>query len=129
MVRKIRGRPKLGHCNKCSYYRKADQYYKLVSKQKKKGGAFFKILVFIVVGHGMGCVTMSYVLAWKDHMQVVEGLSSTIITEIVAPIIIYGFTKTVENIFQKNRLTFSNPIDESKKNEMSAGAEESEGLG
>lgn len=124
-MKKIRGRPELGYCRKCSYYKNASQYY----KQKKKGGAFFKRLVFIVVGHGMGCVTMSYVLAWKDHMQVVEGLSSTIITEIVAPIIIYGFTKTVENIFQKNRLTFSEPINGLKKNEMSTGAEESEGLG
>lgn len=124
-MKKIRDRPKLEYCRKCSYYRKAAQYYKLVSKQKKKGGAFFKRLVFIVVGHGMACVTMSYVLAWKDHMQVVEGLSSTIITEIVAPIIIYGFTKTIENIFQKNELAFSKPI----KSKMSARAEESEELG
>ena len=128
-MRKKRGRHELGYCHKCSYYRKAAQYYKLVSKQKKKGGGFFKWLVIIVVGHGLGCVSMSYALAWKDHMQVVEGLSSAIITEIVAPIIIYGFTKTVENIFQKNRLTFSEPINESKKNEMSARAEESEELG
>lgn len=125
-MKKIRDRPKLGYChNRCSYYRNAAQYYKLVSKQKKKGGAFFKRLVFIVVGHGMVCVTMSYVLAWKDHMQVVEGLSSTIITEIVAPVIIYGFTKTIENIFQKNELAFSKPI----KSEISARVEESEELG
>ena len=38
-------------------------------------------------------------------------MSSTIITEIVAPIIVYGFTKTVENIFQKNHLKFSEPIE------------------
>ncbi|MDE6663571.1 MAG: hypothetical protein K2K46_09540 [Lachnospiraceae bacterium] len=53
---------------------------------------------------------MSYVLAWSEHAQVVEGVSSTIITEIIAPIIVYGFTKTVENIFQKNELKFSKPI-------------------
>lgn len=123
-MRKIRGRPKLD-CRKCRYYKNASQYYKLVSKQKKKGGAFFKWLVAIVVGHGMVCVTMSYALAWKDHMQVVEGVSSAIITEIIAPIIIYGFTKTIENIFQKNELAFSKPI----KSEMSARAEESEELG
>lgn len=124
----IRDRPN-SKCMKCSYYKKSAQYYKLAAKKKKKGGVFFKWLVAIVVGHGMVCVSMSYALAWKDHMQVVEGVSSAIITEIIAPIIIYGFTKTVENIFQKNRLTFSEPINESKKNDMSAGAEESEGLG
>lgn len=54
---------------------------------------------------------MSYILAWMEHTQVVESVSSTIITEIVAPIVVYGFTKTVENIFEKNRLKFSEPID------------------
>lgn len=54
---------------------------------------------------------MSYALAWMEHTQVVEGVSSTIITEIVAPIVVYGFTKTVENIFEKNRLRFSEPIE------------------
>ena len=73
---------------------------------------FFKALVGLVAGHGMVCVSMSYALAWMEHTQVVEGVSSTIITEIVAPIIVYGFTKTVENIFQKNRLKFSEPIAE-----------------
>ncbi|MCM1387337.1 MAG: hypothetical protein NC231_08425 [Bacillus sp. (in: Bacteria)] len=57
---------------------------------------------------------MSYVLAWREHSQIAEGVSSTIITEIVAPILVYGFTKTVENIFEKNRLAFSEPIGDVK---------------
>lgn len=126
---KIRDRPQFRHCQKCNYYKKAAKYYMLASKKRKKGGFFFKGLVSVVILHGMACVSMSYALAWMEHTQVVEGVSSTIITEIVAPIIIYGFTKTVENIFQKNRLAFSEPINGSKKNEMSAGAEESEELG
>ena len=68
-------------------------------------------MVSLVILHGMTCVSMSYVLAWMEHTQVVEGVSSTIITEIVAPIIVYGATKTIENIFEKNRLKFSEPID------------------
>ena len=74
---------------------------------------------------------MSYALAWQEHSQVVEGVSSTIITEIVAPIIIYGFTKTIENIFQKNELAFSRPIDQEKTafRKTSAETEESEELG
>lgn len=128
-MREIRDRPKSRHCRECSYYRKAARYYKLASGKKRKGGFFFKVLVGAVVSHGMACVSMSYALAWTDHMQVVEGVSSTIITEIVAPIIVYGFTKTVENIFQKNELAFSKPINGSEKREMSAGAEEREELG
>ena len=67
----------------------------------------------------MICVSMSYALAWMEHTQVVEIVSSTIITEIVAPVIIYGFTKTVENIFQKNELTFSTPVHTQKKEAVS----------
>ena len=117
----MRDRP----CRRCRYFRRA-------VKKKKAGGLFFKVLIGLVVGHGMVCVSMSYALAWMEHTQVVEGVSSTIITEIVAPIIVYGFTKTVENIFQKNELTFSTPIGyerRSIKNKASAEAEESEEFG
>ena len=91
-------------CLKC-------KYYKTVSRRKKGKGTFFKLLVSAVILHGMICVSMSYILAWAEHTQVVEAVSSTIITEIVAPIIVYGFTKTVENIFEKNQLKFSTPIE------------------
>lgn len=97
-------------CNrwKCEYYK---SYLK--AKRKKKAGIFFKILVAAVVVHGMICVSMSYILAWMERTQVVEGVSSTIITEIIAPIVVYGITKTIENIFSKNKLAFSEPIAES----------------
>lgn len=108
-------------CGKCRYFKRA-------IKKKKAGGLFFKVLVALVVGHGMVCVSMSYALAWMEHTQVVEGVSSTIITEIVAPIIVYGFTKTVENIFQKNKLKFSEPIAESRLSARGK-AEESEEFG
>ena len=68
-------------CRKC-------RYFKRVVKKKKAGGLFFKALVGLVVGHGMVCVSMSYALAWMEHTQVVEGVSSTIITEIVATVIV-----------------------------------------
>lgn len=111
----------------CYYYR---AYLKTI-RRKRTGGLFFKWLVSVVILHGMVCVSMSYVLAWKEHTQVVEGVSSTIITEIVAPIVVYGFTKTVENIFQKNRLKFSEPIESADRNrsindQISAETEERE---
>lgn len=102
----VRDRPFYSGCRKCNYYK-----FYLASKRKRKiGGRFFKVLVSLVVLHGMICVSMSYALAWMEHTQVVEGVSSTIITEIVAPIIVYGFTKTIENVFEKNKLKFSEPI-------------------
>lgn len=121
----IRGRLRYRYCREC-------RYYKAALKRGRRRGSFFKILISAVVLHGMICVSMSYVLAWQEHTQVVEGVSSTIITEIVAPVIIYGFTKTVENIFQKNELAFSRPVSmerETVKNDTSAEAEESEASG
>lgn len=105
-MERVRDRPLYRGCRTCSYYKK----HLKVKGNKKAGGRFFKWLIGLVVLHGMICVSMSYVLAWMEHTQVVEGVSSTIITEIVAPIIVYGFTKTVENIFEKNRLKFSEPL-------------------
>ena len=103
----VRDRPLYRRCRKCSHYK-----FYLASKRKRKiGGRFFKLLVSLVVLHGMICVSMSYALAWMEHTQVVEGVSSTIITEIVAPIVVYGFTKTIENVFEKNKLKFSEPIN------------------
>ena len=78
--------------------------------KKKQGGLFFKVLISAVVLHGIVCVSMSYVLAWLDRVQVVESVSQTIVTEIIAPVIVYGLTKTIENIFSKNKLSFSEPI-------------------
>lgn len=90
---------------KCEYYK---DY--LRTKKKRKAGIFFKLLTAAVIIHGMICVSMSYVLAWIERTNVVEGVSTTIITEIIAPIIVYGITKTIENIFEKNRLSFSEPV-------------------
>ena len=96
-------------CRECRYRKGYLSYRK--KERKRKAGLFFKLIVSAVVIHGMICVTMSYILAWMERTQVVEGVSSTIITEIIAPVIVYGFTKTVENIFSKNRLSFSEPLD------------------
>lgn len=104
---RTRSRPDFRICRQCRHYRASVK----AGRKKKTGGHFFKWLVSAVVLHGMVCVSMSYALAWMEHTQVVEGVSSTIITEIVAPIVIYGFTKTIENIFEKNRLKFSEPIN------------------
>ena len=115
-------------CRDCKYY----VAYLRARRAGKAGGRFFKFMVSAVILHGMVCVSMSYALAWREHTQVVESVSSTIITEIVAPVVVYGFTKTVENIFEKNRLAFSEPVGKENgmtESKMPAGAGESGELG
>lgn len=121
-MKRNRDRPEYRECRECRYYRE----YLRAKRKKRTGGRFFKLLVSLVILHGTVCVSMSYALAWMEHTQVVEGVSSTIITEIVAPIAVYGFTKTVENIFEKNRLKFSEPIGNSGVAPMQPESEEEE---
>lgn len=64
--------------------------------------SFMKILVVIVVTHGLICISLSYVLAFMGYSEVVESLSSTMVTEVIAPVTIYGITKTIENVSKYN---------------------------
>ena len=74
-----------------------------------------KVLTFVVVGHGLVYITTSYVLAWLGKANVLETLSGVLASEVIAPIVIYGVTKTIENIFEKNKLSFSEPIKENSE--------------
>lgn len=121
-MKKGRDRPDFRECRKCRHYRE----YLRAKRKKRTGGFFFKLLVSLVILHGTICVSMSYALAWKEHTQVLEGVSSTIIAETIAPIVVYGFTKTVENIFEKNRLRFSEPIENNKVAPVQPESEEEE---
>lgn len=84
---------------------------------KKIGKIFWKALLILIEIHGMACVTMSYILAWTNHEQVVDSVSQSIVSEILAPFVAGMITKTVENVFEKNTLSFSRPI----RNEESQG--------
>lgn len=64
--------------------------------------SFMKILVSVIVLHGLVCITMSYILAFMGHNEVVESLSSTMVSEVIAPVIVYGITKTIENVSKYN---------------------------
>ena len=80
-------------------------------KSKKKiRSLYFKTLIFVVELHGITCVTLSYIMGWNDKLNVCENLSITIVGEIIAPIITYAISKTVENVFEKNKLSFSTPL-------------------
>lgn len=90
--------------------------------QKKNPGKKIKIDTYvkaattIVLGHGLVMVTMSYVLAWFEKDAVVD-VSTTLITEIVAPLCLYMGTNCIMNIFEKNELIFSTPIQMQKVRE------------
>lgn len=70
---------------------------------------YAKLVTTAVVLHGMILTTWSYVLACFDKDPVVD-VSTTIVREIVAPVIVYLATNTIMNIFEKNKLSFSVPI-------------------
>lgn len=74
---------------------------------------FVKAATAVVLLHGLVMVTMSYVLAWFEKDAVVD-VSTTLITEIVAPLCLYMGTNCIMNIFEKNELSFSKPIQAQK---------------
>lgn len=84
--------------------------------KKIKIDTYVKAVTTIVIGHGLIMVTMSYVLAWFEKDAVVD-VSITLITEIVAPLCLYLATNCIMNIFEKNELTFSTPIQMQKVRE------------
>ena len=91
-------------------------------KQKVSLDTYAKLVTTAVIVHGMILTTWSYVLACFGLDPVVD-VSSTIVKEIVAPVIVYLGTNMVMNIFEKNEMSFSVPIgsdlirkDRSEKN-------------
>ena len=70
---------------------------------------FTKLITFMAVIHGMVLVTLSYILAWIDKEPVAD-VSVALIGEIIAPIVVYLATNMIANIFEKNKLSFSEPI-------------------
>lgn len=64
---------------------------------------FMKVITFAIVMHGLTMVTLSYILAFLDKVQIAESLSQTVVTEIIAPFTVYGITKTIENVSKYNK--------------------------
>jgi len=83
------------------------------ASKKVRIDTFVKAATTAVLIHGLAMVTMSYVLAWFEKDTVVD-VSTTLITEIVAPLCLYMGTNCIMNIFEKNKLSFSEPIQMQK---------------
>lgn len=64
--------------------------------------SFMKFIVCLVILHGIVCITLSYILAFMGRDAIAESLSSTVVTEIVAPVIVYGIKALFENISKYN---------------------------
>ena len=86
-------------------------------RKRVKIDTYVKAATSIVLAHGLVMVTMSYVLAWFEKDAVVD-VSTTLITEIVAPLCLYMGTNCIMNIFEKNKLSFSEPIQMQKVREV-----------
>lgn len=82
------------------------------NKKKKKVSldTYAKVITTAVIIHGMILTSWSYVLS-SIGMDPVVDVSSTIVREIVAPVIVYLATNMIMNIFEKNKLSFSVPLN------------------
>ena len=71
-------------------------------KKRPKVDTFAKLLVMLVVLHGMVMTTLSYVLAGFNH-DPVQDVSVAIISEIIAPTVTFMITHVIQNIFEYNK--------------------------
>lgn len=86
-------------------------------KKRPKVDTFAKLLVMLVVLHGMVMTTLSYVLAGFNH-DPVQDVSVAIISEIIAPTVTFMITHVIQNIFEYNKLSFSTPLTHIEKKEV-----------
>lgn len=98
------------------------------SRKKVKIDTYVKAATSIVLAHGLVMVTMSYVLAWFEKDAVVD-VSTTLITEIVAPLCLYMGTNCIMNIFEKNKLSFSVPLNAELVNKETQNSNTDEAVG
>lgn len=82
--------------------------------KRPKVDTFAKLLVMLVVLHGMVMTTLSYVLAGFNH-DPVQDVSVAIISEIIAPTVTFMITHVIQNIFEYNKLSFSTPLTHIEK--------------
>lgn len=84
--------------------------------KRPKVDTFAKLLVMLVVLHGMIMTTLSYVLSGLN-CDPVQNVSVAIISEIIAPTVTFMITHVIQNIFEYNKLSFSTPLTHIEKTE------------
>lgn len=93
--------------------------FKNRKKKKVSLDTYVKLITTAVLIHGMILTTCSYILSLFKVDPVVD-VSSTIVREIVSPVIVYMATNMIMNIFEKNKLSFSIPLNSTVINKGSA---------
>lgn len=86
-------------------------FNKLRSLSKVKvRGFFWKFMLLLIELFGMYHIHLSYKLS-EQGFDTCSDISSQIILYMVAPFITCIISKTVENVFEHNKLSFSEPIN------------------
>ena len=80
----------------------------LISMRKKI--TFPKLLVSVVIAHGMVLTTLSYVLSFMGK-EPVASVSEVIVKEILAPTVAYIIGNVFLNVFEKNVTKVSKPVE------------------
>lgn len=73
-----------------------------IEKKVRLLDSYMKVITTVIIFHGLICITASYVLGFLGYANALEGLSSTMASEIIAPMVTYGATKTIENVSKYN---------------------------
>lgn len=89
--------------------------------QEKKAIEYHKKLLNFIIFNSIGMMWCSYVLAWHGKTDIAESLSNTVASSIVAVVIPYLITKTIENVSKYgsriNRTTKDFDVRENKEYE------------
>lgn len=79
-------------------------------KKRVRVDTFMKFITITAMAHGMILSTLSYILAFFAK-EPVASVSEVIVREVLAPVAVYGGTNLVMNIFEKNKMSFSVPLN------------------
>ena len=70
-----------------------------------------KVVVWACVLNGFAWIWCSYILAWRDKVQIAETRSTAAVTEIIGAVLAYGLKSLVENLSKNNHWPDKRPAD------------------
>jgi len=70
-----------------------------------------KVIVWACVLNGFAWIWCSYYLAYTDHQQIAETLSTAAVTEIIGAVLAYALKSLVENLSKNNHWPDKRPAD------------------
>ena len=88
-----------------------------------------KQLIWWFAINGTIWIYFSYILAFTDHPQIAESLSSNVCTVVIGSFVLYVVSKTIENVFKYNELGGKSNIDALKKEGINSDYEQDQPAG